>query len=97
MIEGHTGFVVDFEVLSNYCMKCARMEADKRKGKTTNEQFEGKQQQHQGNCMSNFQAESGATKLKLPNTFGGDRRGTRCGTLISQGRVILQLTVLLLT
>lgn len=52
VIDSPTGFIVDYEVLSNYCHKCVKQ----KKKVLTDEQKE----QHKNECHVNFEGKSGA-------------------------------------
>lgn len=60
IIEVCTGFVVDYEVMSRYCMMCTMKGNQLKKKKITNEEFTAWKTKHQADCTKNFEGSSGA-------------------------------------
>lgn len=50
VVKVHIGFVLDFEVLPNYCHGCASLECKKREGKITEEVYECWRNLHKDKC-----------------------------------------------
>ena len=53
------GFVLDFEVISNFCQECV-----KKKSRSTPEEFTAWKATHQQHCMQNFEGKSGAMEVE---------------------------------
>ena len=60
VIEAFTGFVLDFEILSNICIECKRMETKKKKQNLDEAAYESLKKKHEPNCRCNFVGLSGA-------------------------------------
>ncbi|XP_066970853.1 uncharacterized protein [Macrobrachium rosenbergii] len=60
VMECETGFVLDFETLSNYCVSCQRAEEDLSKHLITEEEFTQKIIEHAHKCDKNFSGTSEA-------------------------------------
>lgn len=58
--EIYTGFVLDMEVLSDFCRQCSRLETQKRKGEINEEKYSNAKEKHQPACAKNFDGISGA-------------------------------------
>lgn len=58
VIEVYTGFVLDIEVLSNYCHTCARLLTSKKDGKISDTEYNERIEKHK--CGKNFTGKSGA-------------------------------------
>lgn len=58
VIEAHTGFVVDYEVLSS--LSCSKLENQKKNKKISSEQYEAQKQKHETDCQRNYIGKSGS-------------------------------------
>lgn len=58
--EIYTGFVLDYEVLSNFCLQCSRLSTEKEKGKINSQKYEEAKEKHEPNCARNFDGLSGS-------------------------------------
>jgi hypothetical protein len=59
VIDVTHGFVLDFEVISNFCQECVKM-----KKRMTEEQFAEWKETHKERCMQNFKGKSGAMEVE---------------------------------
>lgn len=64
VIEVCTGFVVDFEILSEYCSACCLQEDKLKNQKITEEAFRTWKTRHAENCTKNYEGTSGAMEAE---------------------------------
>lgn len=60
VVEIYTGYVLDVEVMSNYCVQCARLLTKKRRKEINNKKYREAQGKHKPNCARNFDGRSGS-------------------------------------
>lgn len=63
VVEIYTGYVLDVEVMSTYCVQCARLTTKKRTKAIGNTKFREARGKHKANCVRNFDGRS-ATMVK---------------------------------
>lgn len=63
-IDMETGFVLDCEILSNFCLQCSRLDTQLKKKSITEEQHTEKMRVHKPNCAKNFHGKSGAMEAE---------------------------------
>lgn len=64
VIECETGFVLDFEVLSNFCVVCTQLNNKYRKGKITKQTYETRKAAHEAKCTETFSGKSGGMEAQ---------------------------------
>lgn len=62
VIDVHSGFVLDVEVLSNYCHTCARLATSRKRGCISEAKYTQRIESH--NCGKNFNGRSGAMETE---------------------------------
>lgn len=70
-IESETGAVLDYEVLSNYCIQCSRLLTKKKQKKITEEEYKSLTEKHKEKCQKNFDGKSGAMEAEAATRIWG--------------------------
>lgn len=70
-IETETGSVLDYEVLSNYCLQCSRLLTRKNKKQVTEAEYLSLIEKHKNKCQKNFEGKAGAMEAEAATRIWG--------------------------